>query len=156
MKVINIRIESVFCLLFALFFCQQMVFSEESELTIEKRRRIEADAVYTYETIISLCQRERFDEIYEYGDKYSRERMSKERFVSEHTGCPLASSWEAVQDIEVKIISPTRVDLRAKLGVRKNQTVFYRVICTMKLEDGKWRVNLGLPFGEVERWRVVK
>jgi len=94
MKAIKIWIASTFYLLFVLFFCQQIVFSGESELTPGKKRRIESDAIYTYETIISLCKTERFDEIYEYGDKYSRERMSKEMFVSEHKGCGLAPSWE--------------------------------------------------------------
>jgi len=158
MKAIKIWIASAFYLLFVLFFCQQIVFSGESELTPGKKRRIESDAIYTYETIISLCKRERFDEIYEYGDKYSRETMSKEMFVSQHKSCGLAPSWETVQDIKVEIISPTRVYLRAKLGFRGpfGETVFYRVICQMSLEEGEWRVNLGHPFGIEERQRDEK
>jgi len=145
--------QGVVSLLFVLLFCQQVVFSGELGLTPGEKRRIESDAIYTYETIISLCKSERFDEIYEYGDKYSRERISKEKFVSEHERCGLAPSWETIQNIEVKIISPTRVHLRAKLGFRGpfGQTVFYRVICEMTLEDGEWRINLSHPFGVVER-----
>ena len=153
MKSGKILVRSVFPLLFVLFFCQPIVFSGELELTPEKKGQIESDAIYTYETIISLCKTERFDEIYEYGDKYSRERMSKEMFVSEHKSCGLAPSWETLQDVEVEIISPSRVYLRAKLGLRGpfGQTVFYKVICEMTLEDGEWRVDLSHPFGVVER-----
>ncbi len=131
-------IQRAFSLFFVILFCQQIVFSGEVELTPEKKRRIESDATYTFETIISLCKRERFDEMYEYGDKYSRARISKEMFVSEHKRCGLADSWEAVRDIEVEIVSPTRVYLRATLGGKvraygAGQTVFSRVICEMTL-----------------------
>jgi len=61
-------IQVAFSLLFVLFFCQQIVFS--GELTPEEKRRIESGAIDTFETIISHWKRERYDEIYEYGDRY--------------------------------------------------------------------------------------
>ena len=153
MKSGKILVRSVFSLLFVLFFCRPIVFSGELELTPEKKGQIESDAINTFETIISLCKTERFDEMYEYGDKSSRKKISKEMFVSEHKGCGLAPSWETIQDINVEIISPTRVDLKAKIGFRGSfgETVFYRVICEMTLEDGEWRVDLSHPYGVLER-----
>ena len=151
-------IQRVFSLFFIILAFEQMVFSEEVELTPEKERRIESDVIYTFETIIDLCKRERFDEIYEYGDRYSRERMSKEMFMSQHKRCGLASSWETVQDIEVEIISPTHVYVRAKLGFKgprvygiTGRTEFQRRISEMRLEDGEWRIDLNHPLGVEER-----
>ncbi|HUL20794.1 MAG TPA: hypothetical protein VLZ10_05020 [Thermodesulfobacteriota bacterium] len=161
MKTERILIQGVFSLLFVLFVGQQVAFSGEPELTPEERRRIESRAVDTFETIISLCKMERFDEIYEYGDKYSRERMSKEKFLSEHKSCGLASSWETVRDVDVKIISANRVDLKAVLGfkgshpysyVASGETTFSTRIFRMTLENGEWRIDLRYPYGIEARW----
>jgi len=115
MKARKIVIQGAFSLLFVLFVCQQIVFS--GELTPGEKRRIESGAIDTFEIIISLWKREKFDEIYEYGDRISRELMSKETFISGmKSSCRLASCWETIRDIEVEIISPTRVYLKAKMG----------------------------------------
>jgi hypothetical protein len=148
MKARKIMIQSAFSFIFVLFFCQQIVFSEE--LSPGEKRRIESGAIDTFETIISLWKRERFDEIYEYGDRRSGEIMSKEMFISEMRGCELASSWETVRDIEVEIISPTRVYLKAKLGFKGpraygvlGETIFCTQIFEMTLEDkDEWRIEL--------------
>jgi len=147
----------VFSSLFVLLVCQQVVFSGELELTPGEKRRIESGAIDTFETIISLCKRERFDEIYEYGDSISQKMMSKEMFISERRGCGLASSWETVRDIEVKIISPKRVSLKAVLGFKgshpysdvvSGDTQFSTRIFEMTLEKDGWRINLShLPYG---------
>jgi hypothetical protein len=166
MKAKRILIQGVSSLLFVLFVCQQIVFSGELELTPGERRRIESGAIDTFETIISLCKRERFGEIYEYGDSISKKMMSKEMFISERRGCGLASSWETVRDIEVKIISPKRVSLKAVLGFKgshpysdvvSGDTQFSTRLFEMTLENGEWRIDLRhLPYGIEVRWQDKK
>ena len=142
-------IQRAFLLFFVLFFCHQIVFSGELELTPGERRRIESGAIDTFETIIYLWKGEKFDEIFEYGDRISRERISKETFISGmKSSCRLASSWETIRDFEVEIISPTRVYLKAKLGFawpsdEWGETIFCTQIFEMTLEDkDEWRVDL--------------
>ena len=152
MKATKIMIQSVFSFIFVLFFCQQIVFS--GELSPGEKRRIESGAIDAFEQIIFLCKTERFDQIYEYGNKTSRERISKEMFISENKPCGLASSWEAVRNIEVEIVSPTRVYLRAVLGFPGDRaygilgkTQFSKRIFEMTLEEGEWRIDLRHPYG---------
>jgi hypothetical protein len=146
MKGRKIVIQSAFSLLFVLFVCQQIVFS--GELTPGEKRRIESGAIDTFETIISLWKREKFDEIYEYGDRISRERIFKETFTSGmKSSCRLASSWETVRDIEVEIVSPTRVYLKAKMGFAWpsddwGETIFSKQIFEMTLDKDEWRIGL--------------
>lgn len=150
MKARKILIQGAFCLLFALFVCQQVVFSGELELTPGEKRRIESGSIDTFEQIIFLCKRDRFDQIYEYGNKTSRERISKEMFISEHRHCALALSWETVRNIpEAEIVSPTHVYVRAILGFRGPffKTYFYTQIFEMTLEEGEWRIDLRYPYG---------
>jgi len=141
-------IQGAFSLLFVLFVCQQIVFSGELELTPGEKRRIESGAIDTFETIISLWKREKFDELYEYGDRVSRELISKETFTSGmKSSCRLASSWETVRDIEVEIISPTRVRLEAKMGFASpsdewGETVFFTLIFGITLDKDGWRMRL--------------
>jgi hypothetical protein len=146
MKAGKILIPGVFSLLFVFFFWQQIAFSRE--LTPGEKRRIESGAIDTFETIISLWKREKFDEIYEYGDRLSQDGMSKERFISGMKySCRLASSWETARDIEVEVISPTRVYLKAKMGFTSPsdewaETIFYRIRVKMTLEKNEWRIDL--------------
>ena len=146
MKVRTIMIQRGFSLLFVLFFCQQIVFSEE--LTPGEKRRIESGAIDTFDTIISLWKRERFDEMYEYGDRISKELISKEKFTSGmKSSCRLASSWETVRDIEVEIVSPTRAYLKAKMGFAFpsddwGSTIFSTQIFEMTLDKDEWRIGL--------------
>ncbi len=150
MKAGKILIQGVFSLLFVLFFCQQVVFPGELELTPEEKRRIESGAIDTFEQIIFLCKRDRFDEIYEYGDTASQKRISKEMFISEHRHCALALSWETARNIpEVEIVSPTHVYVKAILGFRGPffKTYFYTQIFDMRLEEGEWRIDLRYPYG---------
>ena len=152
MKSRKIMIQSAFSFIFVLFFCQQIVFS--GELTPGERRRIESGATDTFETIISLWKREKFDEIYEYGDRISRELMSKETFSSRmKSSATLASSWETVRDIEVEIVSPNRVYLKAVMGFRGLEdfssygTYFSTRIFELSLEKDEWRINLHDLYG---------
>ena len=156
MKAGKIMIQRVVSSLFVLLVCQQVVFSGELELTPGEKRRIESGAIDTFETIMSLCKMERFDEIYEYGDSISQKMMSKEMFISERRGCGLASSWETVRDIEVKIISPKRVSLKAVLGFKgshpysdvvSGETEFSTRVFEMRLEKDGWRIDLSHPYG---------
>jgi hypothetical protein len=154
MKAGKILIQGVFTLIFVLFACQQVVFSGELELTPGEKRRIESGAIDTFEQIIFLCKTERFDQIYEYGNKTSRERISKEMFISQNKPCWLASSWEAVRNVEVEIVSPTRVYLKAVLGFPGQraygvlgETEFSTQIFEMTLEEGEWRIDLRHPYG---------
>jgi len=146
----KILIQGFFSLLFPLFVCQQVVFSGELELTPAEKRRIESGATDAFEQIILLCKRDRFDEIYEYGDTASQERISKDMFISEHRHCSLALAWETVRDIpEVEIVSPTRVKVKATLGFRGPffMTSFSTQIFDMTLEQGEWRIDLRYPSG---------
>jgi len=148
MKAGEILIQGVFSLIFVLFVCEQVVFS--GELTPAEKRRIESGAIDTFEQIIFLCKRDRFDEIYEYGTAASQERISKDMFISEHRHCPLALSWETVRDIvEVEIISPTHVYVKATLGFRGPffKTDFRTQVFDMRLEEGEWRIDLRYPYG---------
>jgi len=156
MRVGKIAAQGIFSSLFVLFLCQQVVFAGELEITPGEKRRIESGAIDTFETIIFLCKRDRFDEIYEYGDTISQKRTSKEMFTSEWRHCGLASSWETVRDIEVEIISPKYVYLKAALGfkgshpysyVASGDTQFSTRIFEMTLERGEWRIDLRHPYG---------
>jgi hypothetical protein len=145
MKTERILIQGVFSLLFVFLFCQQVAFPRE--LTPGEKRRIESGAIDTFETIISLWKREKFDEIYEYGDRISRQMISKEIFISDmRRRCKLAYAWETVQDIEVvQIISSTDLYLKAKLGFRGplSETIFCTQVFKMTLEDkDQWRIDL--------------
>ncbi len=154
MKARKILTEGFFSFLLVLFVCQQVVFSGESELTPAEKRRIESGAIDTFDQIIFLCKRDRFDEIYEYGDTASLERISKDMFISEYRHCPLALSWETVRDTpEVEIVSPTRVKVKAILGFRGPffKTYFRTQIFDMTLEEGEWRIDLRHPLGIEER-----
>ncbi len=148
MKAGKILIQAVFSLLLVLFVCQQIVFSDELQLIPGQRRRIELGAMDTFETIISLWKRERFDEIYEYGDQISRERMSKETFALRmNYSRRLASSWETIRDVELEIVSPKRVYMKAKIGFASPSdwwggTIFCTDIYEMTLEKEEWRINL--------------
>ena len=129
------------------------------ELTPGEKRRIESGAIYTFETIVSLWKREKFDEMYEYGDQISQELMSKETFSSRmKSSATLASSWETVRDIEVEIVSPKRVKLKATLGFRGPffKTYFHTQIFEMTLEKGEWRIDLSYPLGIEARWQDIK
>jgi hypothetical protein len=146
MKAGKILIQGVFSLIFVLLVCQQVVFSRESELTPGEKRRIESGAIYTFETIVSLWKREKFDEMYEYGDQISQELMSKETFSSRmKSSATLASSWETVRDIEVEIVSPKRVNLKAVMGFRgveafvwSYDTYFSTRVFELSLEKDEW------------------
>jgi hypothetical protein len=147
MKAKKIMFQSAFSFIFVLFFCQRIVFSWE--LSPGEKRRIESGAIDTFETIISIWKRERYVEMYEYGDRISREIMSKETFISGMRDV-LASSWETVRDIKVEIISPNRVYLKAKLGFRGSraygalgETRFCTKVFEMTLEKNEWRIDLG-------------
>jgi hypothetical protein len=146
MKPWNIKVETTFSLFFILFFCQQIVFS--GELIPGEKRRIESSAIDAFERIISLWKSGRFDEVYEYGDRISREMMSKEKFISEMKveRCVLASSWETVRDIEARVISPNRVSLKAKMGFRGSrglgETRFFTQAFELTSEKGEWRIEL--------------
>lgn len=140
-------IQRVFSSLLVILVCQQVGFSAGLELTPRDKRRIESGVIDAFETIISLWKRERFDEIYEYGDKISRETMSKETFISRTRGCVLASSWETVRGIEVEIVSPDHAYLKAKMGFASpsdewGDTIFVIKIFEMILEKGEWRIDL--------------
>jgi hypothetical protein len=146
MKATRIMIQIAFSLLFVLFFFQEIVFS--GELTPGEKRRIESGAIDSFETIISHWRREKYDEIYEYGDRMSQEMMSKEKFMSEMRikRCVLASSWETLRDIEAKMISPNRVHVKARMGFRGprglGETRFFTQVFEMTLDKGEWRIEL--------------
>jgi hypothetical protein len=147
MKTGRFALQVAFPLLFVLFFCHPTAFSEK--LTIEEERRIESGAIDAFKFILSLWGAGRFDEIYEYGDRSSRGKMTKEKFVSEMRSnsyrCVLASSWETLRDIEAQVITPTRVRLKATMGFAwrgYGETRFFTQGFRMTSDEGEWRIEL--------------
>lgn len=146
MKHTKTVVQIAFWLLIVVFFYQQIGFS--GEITPGEKRRIESGTIGAFETIVSHWKSGRYDEVYEHGDRMSKEMMSKEKFISEMRveRCVLASAWETLRDIEAKMISPKRVRVKARMGFRGTrglgETRFFTQAFEMTLEEGEWRIEL--------------
>jgi hypothetical protein len=57
----------------------------------------------------------------------------------------LASSWEAIQNVEGDVVSPKTVYVRVKIGYKRKSggdTKFVNETFKMSLERERWRTNL--------------
>jgi len=111
--------------------------------------KIESEVTDTFKTIISLWKEGKFEALYEYGTLSSKTHVGKESFVLQmgNKTWGLASSWETIRDIEIKvdIKHPTSAYASAKIGYRPKvggdpifRTETYRFI----LEMGQWKIEL--------------
>jgi len=149
MKAGKILIKGLLFLTICSFLLPTNSFS--GELSPGEKRRIESGTTNIFEIIISLLKRERFGDIYEYGDQISREAISKEMFISRmrEINYQLAESWETVRDIEVEVVSPRRANLKATLGFpgpraygASGETIFQTMVFEMTFDKDEWRINL--------------
>jgi len=109
--------------------------------------KIESDVIEAFKTVISLWKDEKYEALYEHGDKKSQIAIRREDFERGMKGKPvgLASSWETMKDIRVDIESSTRVHTTAKIGYKfktggdtRHRTETY----LMTLEKGSWKIDL--------------
>lgn len=73
--------------------------------------------------------------------------ISKESFIRQmkNKSYVIASSWEAIRDIEVNAASSTSAYVRAKIGYKYKHggdTKFATDTFEMHLDGGKWRIGL--------------
>ena len=118
-----------------------------ANLTPTEKRRIEYEATEALKTIISLWKDGKFEELYEYGNRAKQTSISKESFVRrmQKKSWGLASSWEAIQNVEGDVVSPRSVYVRAKIGYKRKtggDTRFVTETFKMSLEGGRWRTDL--------------
>jgi hypothetical protein len=111
------------------------------------RNKIESDVMDVFRTIISLWKDQKYDALYEYGDRKSRTTVNKEDFGHRMANkkLELALSWETVDDIKIDIQSPVLVYTTAKIGYRLKKggdTIFRTETYQMKFENGSWKINL--------------
>jgi hypothetical protein len=122
----------------------QSAGSEKETININK---IEGDVTESAKMILSLWKDGKYDLLYDQGDQKSRMAISKEEF--EHRmirkGIGLASSWEAIRDIQVEVRSPTLAYATVRIGfkpVRGGETKFRTETYRMSFEKGVWKINL--------------
>ena len=116
----------------------------------DNKNRIESGAAESLRMILSLLKDERYEDLYEYGTDSSRAKMAKENFVRrmKSKSSVLASSWEAIQDMDAKFRSPSLVYVTARIGYKLNRkntlgkTLFSTYTYQMELEGGVWRTSL--------------
>ncbi len=120
---------------------------EGSRKQVINQNKIESDVTEAFQTIISLWKDERYEALYEHGDKKSRRAIRKEDFEHrmKNKEVGLASSWETIKDVRVEVESPTRVHTTAKIGYKskkggdaKHRTETF----LMNLEKGSWKIDL--------------
>jgi len=127
-----------------------------ANLTPTEKRRIEHEATEALKTMISLWKDGKFEELYEYGSRGKQTSISKESFISRmrKQSWEIASSWEAIQNVEGDVVSPKLVYVRAKIGYKKKtggDTKFVTETFKMNLEGGKWRTDLSKFLGSTKR-----
>jgi len=119
---------------------------------VEKERmnknKIEGDVMDSVKTILSLWKDEKYGLLFDHGNQKSRSAVNKEDF--EHRmkkkGIGLASSWEAIRDIQVDVKSPKLAYATVKIGFkppRGGETTFRTETYKMSFEKGMWRIDLG-------------
>jgi hypothetical protein len=118
-----------------------------TDLTPGEKRRIGSNAENALMEIISLWKNGKYEDLYEYGHRTDHVGLTKESFIGQmkRKSWGLATSWETIRDIEVDVVSPTLVYLRAKVGFKRNaggDTRFSTVTFQMILEDDRWRTSL--------------
>ena len=109
--------------------------------------RIESEVTGGFRAIISLWKDEKYEALYEHGDKKSRTPIRKEDFARrmKNKEVGLASSWETVRDVRVEVESSTRVHITAKIGYKSKKggdTKHRTETFLMTLEKGAWKIDL--------------
>jgi hypothetical protein len=109
--------------------------------------KIELEVIEAFRTIIFLWKDEKYEALYEHGDKKSRTAIRREDFEHrmKNKEVGLASSWETVRDIRVEVESPTRVLTTARIGykLKKGGDTRPRTeTFLMTLEKGEWKIDL--------------
>ncbi len=122
--------------------------SSAAEKERMNKNKIEGDVMDSARTILSLWKDEKYGLLFDHGDQKSRSAVSKEEF--EHRmkkkGIVLASSWEAVRDIQVDVKGPKLAYATVKIGFKSlkgGETTFRTETYKMSLEKGMWRIDLG-------------
>ncbi len=120
-KLFSVLVTSI---MFLLLFFPELAFPQKSREGSRKQvidqNKIESDVIEAFRTIISLWKDEKYEALYEQGDKKSRTSIRKEDFEHrmKRKEIGLASSWETIKDIRVEVESPTRVHTTAKIGYK--------------------------------------
>jgi hypothetical protein len=121
-------------------------FAGKEKETIN-RNKIEGDVIESVKTILSLWKEGKYDLLYHHGDQKSRMAVNKEEFERrmKKKGIGLASSWEAIRDIQVDLKSATLAYTTVRIGfksTRGGETKFRTETYRMSFERGMWKINL--------------
>ncbi len=132
---------------FVLFFIFAPTLLFGLDLTPEEKRKIERDVGHSFDEIISLWRTGKFEDLYEYGYLSNHINISKESFVRrmKNKSYVIATSWEAVRDVEINIVGRRDVYARVKIGYKNKlggDTLFFTETFKMLFEGDKWRVDL--------------
>jgi len=116
-------------------------------LTQGEKRKIESDAVDTFQIIFGFWKDGKCADLYEYGYRKNQTSISKEDFTSKmrKKSYEMAMSWERIRDIEAEVSSGKSVYVRAKIGYRKKgggNTKFLTETYRMVFEGDRWRIDL--------------
>lgn len=102
---------------------------------------IRSEAVRGFEEILNLWRDGRFDELYK--RTLISGKDTKESFSKRMAAAPLKPSccWEKMQQVAVRVKSPTSVVLSARLGLDAPGEMEYKTKSfKLLLEDGEWRI----------------
>jgi hypothetical protein len=98
--------------------------------------------------MFGLWKAGKYEDLYGYGNRKSHSSISKEQFVTKmkKKSYELASSWEAIRDIETDAASRKSVYIKAKMGYRSKggagDTKFRTETYRLELEGDRWRIDL--------------
>ncbi len=118
------------------------------DIPVDEERRIEADVLGAFASIVTLWQDENYDALYEYGDETSRKILPPDKFAEtvHNNSWKLACCWEKAQDVEITIKKRTVAAVKARMGYRMRfDTGSTRSITQtfdMTFENGGWKIDL--------------
>ena len=118
-----------------------------ADLTPAEKRRIGSSAEEALREVISLWKDGKYEELYEYGYRTNQVSLSRENFIRrmKNKSWELSTAWETIRDVEVDVVSPRSVYLRARLGFRRktgDETRFVTETFQMTMEGDRWRTGL--------------
>src|SRR4030042_856085 len=90
------------------------------DLTPGEKRKIEGDVADSFNEIVGFWRAGKFEDLYECGFLSSHSMISKESFVRQMKNkyYVIASSWEAIRDVEINVVSLTSAYVRVKIGFK--------------------------------------
>lgn len=111
------------------------------------KNKIESDVMESIKTILSLWKDEKYGLLFDHGSQKSRSAVSREDFERrmKKKGIGLASSWEAIRDIQVDVESAKLAYATVKIGfkpVKGGETTFRTETYRMSFEKGIWKIDL--------------